>query len=137
MKPISPTLAVGAIVFHNGHVLLVKRAKPPCQGQWAVPGGKVREGETLAQACEREILEETSVRVKAGKPVYKFELTETTDDKLDYHFLIYDLEAEYVVGNPAARDDTLEVRWISKREIVKLNLNSDTGNLLKTVYQFY
>ena len=74
--PAQPALAVGAIVFKDQQVLLVKRGKPPAKGMWAIPGGSVELGETLKQAAEREVLEETGIRIKAGEPVHSFEVIE-------------------------------------------------------------
>jgi 8-oxo-dGTP diphosphatase len=59
--PDAPRPAVGAVVFKGDAVLLVQRANPPSRGMWAIPGGRVRLGETLQAAAEREILEETGV----------------------------------------------------------------------------
>ena len=70
--PVQPTLAVGAIVFKENKVLLVKRGKAPAKGLWAIPGGSVKLGETLKDAAEREIIEETRIQVKAGASVYSF-----------------------------------------------------------------
>ena len=60
----SPQVAVGAVVVKEGKILLVKRKKPPSKGQWAIPGGSVKLGETLKEATEREIREETGLRIK-------------------------------------------------------------------------
>eukprot|EP00891_Asterochloris_glomerata_P008445 jgi/Astpho2/8445/Aster-07631 len=45
-------------------VLLIQRKNPPCQGQWALPGGFVDENEPLDHAAARELQEETSVNPK-------------------------------------------------------------------------
>jgi ADP-ribose pyrophosphatase YjhB (NUDIX family) len=58
----SPKIAVNAIVFNNqGEVLLAKRTD---NRLWCIPGGHVELGETLAQACERELWEETGLNAE-------------------------------------------------------------------------
>lgn len=60
-----PAVTVDAVVFRHKsdwEVLLIKRDHPPFEGYWALPGGFVDETETLEQAVERELYEETSLR---------------------------------------------------------------------------
>ncbi|MFN8146184.1 MAG: NUDIX domain-containing protein [Candidatus Nanopelagicales bacterium] len=57
---------VGAVVVHAGRLLLVRRGQEPGRGLWSVPGGRLEPGETVAQGCAREVLEETGVRVVPG-----------------------------------------------------------------------
>ena len=45
----------------DGDVLLIRRKNPPFQGQYALPGGFVDLGETVEQACVREVAEETGL----------------------------------------------------------------------------
>ncbi|SLM30564.1 ADP-ribose pyrophosphatase (fragment) [Desulfamplus magnetovallimortis] len=85
--PKQPTLAVGAIVFKAQKVLLVKRGKAPAKGVWAIPGGRVKLGETLKLAAQREVLEETGITIKAGEPVYSFELIEYDENgAVKFHY---------------------------------------------------
>ena len=78
-----PIVGVGAVVLRDNSILLIKRAKEPYKGQWSIPGGKVKWCESLQQAAEREILEETNVIIKAKQPVYTFEIiTQQTPQQL-------------------------------------------------------
>jgi ADP-ribose pyrophosphatase YjhB (NUDIX family) len=66
--PVVP--CVGAVVHDaGGRLLLVRRGREPGRGLWSLPGGRVEAGESLAAAVEREVLEETGLRVRAGGPV--------------------------------------------------------------------
>jgi len=64
--PKTPLLSTDCVVFNpRGEVLLIQRKNPPFQGQFALPGGFVDVGETVEDACRRELMEETGV--KAGR----------------------------------------------------------------------
>lgn len=126
-----PQLAVGAIVRRGTAVLLVQRASEPNAGQWAIPGGKVQPGETLQQAAEREIKEETGVVIRAGEPVFCFDVIERDEQgELRYHYVILDLLAEYLSGEPQADDDALDAAWVTPQVLARLNVNATTRQLL-------
>ncbi|MDP6956230.1 MAG: NUDIX domain-containing protein [Planctomycetota bacterium] len=59
--------AAGLVLDGDGRVLLVRRSIPPHRGQWALPAGYQERDEEPRQAAEREILEETGLRVRAGR----------------------------------------------------------------------
>ncbi len=130
--PDQPRVAVGAIVVKDNNVLMVLRGKPPSKGLWAIPGGSVHLGETLQEAAEREIFEETSIIIRAGKPVFTFDVIERDDDgRIRFHYVIVDLMAEYVSGEPNPGDDALDAGWISSREMSDLDVNLKTRKLLE------
>ncbi len=130
--PEAPRVGVGAVVTRDGRVLLVKRGKPPNQGLWAIPGGRVELGETLHQAAERELLEETGITVRAGSPIYTFDVILRDDDgRVRFHYVIVDMLADYISGEPRAGDDAQEVGWKTAREIDTLPIYSATLDLLK------
>lgn len=60
--PQSPALTVDCIVFDDQErLLLIRRGRPPFEGQYALPGGFVEVGETVETAALRELREETGV----------------------------------------------------------------------------
>ena len=135
--PNLPVVAVGAIVFDDNRVLLVRRGQPPSQDLWAIPGGRVQLGETLQEAAEREILEETGIRIKAREPVYTFDYIERDGASCPrFHYVIVDLIADCVGGELRAGDDAADVRWVSEAELDDLKVSSKTVHLLKKQYGF-
>ncbi|MEJ2508717.1 MAG: NUDIX hydrolase [Gammaproteobacteria bacterium] len=131
-----PQVGVGAVVFRDERVLLVLRGQAPNAGQWAIPGGRVRWGETLQAGAEREILEETGVRIRAGEPVFAFEVIEDEDGACATHYVVVDLAAQYLEGEPRAGDDAAEARWVSAAELAALPVNETTRRLLRSRYDF-
>ena len=135
--PNQPVVAVGAIVFRNNRVLLVRRGQAPSYDLWAIPGGRVEIGETLQEAAEREILEETGITIQARKPVYTFDYIERDGSELPrFHYVIVDLIADYVRGETRAGDDAADARWVSAEELAGLKVSSKTVRLLKTRFDF-
>ena len=62
--PRTPALATDCIIFDPiGRVLLIRRKHSPCAGNHALPGGFVKVGETVEEACRREVGEETSIEL--------------------------------------------------------------------------
>ena len=94
-------------------------------------------GETLQEAAEREILEETGIRIRARDPVYTFDYIERDgSSRPRFHYVIIDLTAEFLGGQLRAGDDAADVRWVSAPELDDLNVSSKTVHLLKTQYNF-
>lgn len=134
-----PVVGVGAIVVHDGAVLLVKRGKPPHEGEWAIPGGKLQWGGTLQQGAEREILEETGITIEAGELLYHFEhmvAAENGADGEDYgfHYVVLDLAGRYISGIPLAADDAADARWVPLDNLQSVYLNSTTQQALETIF---
>jgi len=135
--PAAPKVAVGAVVIKDAAVLLVKRSQKPNAGLWAIPGGSVELGESLRQAAEREIFEETGIRIAAGDPVLTFEAIERDrHGRVQYHYVITDLDATYLEGEPVAGDDAADARWVGLNELATLPVSHTTLDLLQQRFGF-
>jgi ADP-ribose pyrophosphatase YjhB (NUDIX family) len=106
-----PRLAIGAIVIEmrrdGPYVLLARRGRPPREGQWSLPGGKLEERETLVAGVAREVREETKLDVRVEKLV---EVVEIIDES--FHYVIIDYLCSPIGGTLKAGDDCAEVRWV-------------------------
>lgn len=134
--PQEPEVAVGALVLKDQKVLLVKRSRPPSEGLWALPGGKVLLGETLQQAAKREILEETGITIIPGEPIYSFDTIQTDNhENVRFHYVIIDLLAEFIGGELTRGDDASEAGWFSFDDLKRINVNETTEELVKQYLQ--
>ncbi|RTZ97951.1 MAG: NUDIX hydrolase [Deltaproteobacteria bacterium] len=135
--PPHPLAGVGAVVFHDSRVLLVHRKNPPARGMWAIPGGKIRLGESLQQAAEREILEETGITIMAGEPIFTFDMIDRdATGRVRYHYVIIDLAATYIRGQINAGDDAVSAAWVSAGKMASLSMSPITVRLLRDQFAF-
>jgi ADP-ribose pyrophosphatase YjhB (NUDIX family) len=96
---------VGAVVHDPaGRLLLIRRGHPPHEGRWSLPGGRVESGESPEAAVEREVLEETGLRVRAGAPVGRVRIPagQVVYDVVDLACALLDPDADPVAGDDAA-----------------------------------
>lgn len=135
--PDRPRVAVGAVVFKDSRILLVRRGHAPAKGLWAIPGGSMELGETLQEAAEREILEETGIHIRAGDPILTFDAIEQDEDgRIRYHYVIVDMVAEYVGGELCPGDDAVDACWVSADALNRLDVSIRTRKLLKERFGF-
>jgi 8-oxo-dGTP diphosphatase len=120
----SPVVAVGAILRRADEILLVLRDREPAKGTWSLPGGKVHAGESLAEACRREVREETGLNVEVGDIAGVVERMERKrDGAMAHHFVIIDLWASVPGGSdPTPGDDAADARWFKVDSLGSLNL---------------
>ena len=94
-------LIVFCFLIKDGRILLIRRANEPYKGQITVPGGRKKRGESLKEACAREMLEETGYILKDPKfagilHVYR-RGGHSRDDSIEYlsnYFVCHDFEGE-------------------------------------------
>jgi 8-oxo-dGTP diphosphatase len=124
--PKTPLLTTDCVVVDGrGRVLLVRRGHPPFKGKHALPGGFVEIGETVEEACRRELMEETGV--KAG-PLRL--LGVYSDPKRDprAHTCSVVFLARIARATPKAGDDAAAAEWIE--DWTKLDLAFDHAKIL-------
>ncbi len=125
--PYPPTfVTTDAVVVHSGHVLLVRRRAEPGKGLWALPGGFVRQDETLLDGCLRELREET--RLKIPLPVLRGSLKhrhvfDHPERSLRGRTITHAFHFDFPAGElPPVRggDDADKARWFPVAEALEM-----------------
>jgi mutator protein MutT len=131
-----PAIGVGGIVFNGQQqVLLIQRNQPPASGLWSIPGGKLEPGESLAKACQREVLEETGLEVQVTALVAVVE--RQTEG---FHYVIIDYLA--ILKNqenplPIAQSDVAQAKWVEIDEVFEYALVDGLADIILRTYALY
>ena len=140
-KPVTPLLTVDIIVEmvdespdrklaqKEVSIVLIKRKKPPYG--WALPGGFVDVGETLAQAAVREAKEEISLEVELITLLGCYS-DPSRDDRGHTISAVYIAHAS---GQPVAADDAAEVMLVNRNTLPD-EMAFDHGVILEDYLRF-
>ncbi|MFY9909799.1 MAG: NUDIX hydrolase [Candidatus Sulfotelmatobacter sp.] len=130
--PEVPLIGVGAIIIEGDRVVLVKRAHPPLQAEWSIPGGALEIGELVREAAAREAREETGLIVEPGEllGVYDRVLRDAAQ-RVQYHYVLIDFLCRRIAGDLVAASDATEVRWFKQEELPALKLAEDTVDVIR------
>jgi 8-oxo-dGTP diphosphatase len=134
--PEFPLVGVGAIIIKDDRVVLVKRAHPPIQGQWSIPGGVLEVGELVRQAAIREAREETGLIVEPGELLGVYDrILRNDEQRVQYHYVLVDFLCRPVGGELRADSDAAEVRWFARDELPALQLAEDTQGVVQKGFE--
>jgi 8-oxo-dGTP diphosphatase len=129
--PERPIAGVGVVVFRNEEVLLVKRKKAPYKGQWSIPGGKQRLGETVTQAARRELMEETGVEVNELTLIDVIDIIVPDEEgKILHHYIVADYQAHWLSGECSPGDDAQDVQWFNLNKLGSISLLYKTRKII-------
>jgi 8-oxo-dGTP pyrophosphatase MutT (NUDIX family) len=106
------------VVNGSGEILMIRRTD---NGNWAVPGGAIDVGESVAQAAVRETCEESGIEceITGIVGIYsdpKHVILYTSDGEARQEFSIV-LTARPVRGRPTPSSESSEVRWVPAAEV--------------------
>jgi len=116
--PEAPIVGVGAVILHEGRVLLIQRGQPPLKGGWSLPGGALELGETLEEGIRREVLEETGLVVETISIVEAFDrIVRDAEGRVQYHYVLVDFLCRVTGGSLACASDAAAARWATPDEL--------------------
>lgn len=132
-KPKTPLLAADCVAFDSkGRVLLIRRGNPPYKGRHALPGGFVDIGETVEDACRRELMEETGVEAHALELVGVY--SDPVRDPRNHTCAVVYL-TRLTSAKPVAGDDAASAEWIEDWR--KVELAFDHAHILRDAERLF
>tara|TARA_B100001540_G_C15809453_1_gene643746 strand:+ start:575 stop:997 length:423 start_codon:yes stop_codon:yes gene_type:complete len=109
--PVTPLLTVDCVIFESKSVLLIKRRYDPYKNWYALPGGFVDIGETVEEACCRELKEETGLIINPNKLLLIGVYSDPERDNR-FHSASAAFLARPSLDNLKAGDDALTVEFV-------------------------
>ncbi len=117
--PTTPALTTDCVILDaKGRVLLIRRGNPPYKGEYALPGGFVDVGETVENACRREVKEEVGLDVPDLTLIGVF--SDPNRDPRGHTVSAAYLAKLTEAAVPVAGDDAAEAEWIEDWQSVDL-----------------
>jgi 8-oxo-dGTP diphosphatase len=122
--PERPIASMAACVFKDDKILIIRRANPPSQGMWSLPGGVVELGETIQETTRREVEEECGIEIEVGDVFHAANLI-VPDEKgnIRFHYVVTYLLAYYKSGEARPDSDAMDIKWVKSEELTGFNMN--------------
>jgi ADP-ribose pyrophosphatase YjhB (NUDIX family) len=134
--PTRPFLAVSAAIVRDGQILLVRRARPPAQGLFSLPGGVVETGESLPEAVAREVREETSLMIEpVALAGYREAIARDAAGRIERHFVILPFAARWISGEPVLNEELAEARWLDPSALADLPTTPGLAEIVAAAFR--
>jgi len=134
--PTQPMIGILALVRRGDRFLLVRRAKPPNQGRWGFPGGVQELGETVIEAAQRELAEETGVQAAVPRIFTALDAIERDEDgQIRYHYTLIVVLLDWLSGEGEAADDAEALGWFRLQDIETLPALPAVGTIILQVLE--
>ena len=129
---LAPVPAVGIVCIRGDEVLLIRRGKPPREGEWSLPGGRIEPGERAVDAALRELREETGVEADI---VGLIDVVDGVFPEAGLHYVLIDYVAIWRSGEPVAGDDAADARFVGRGEIDVMIDWSETRRIIAQAFE--
>ena len=116
-----------AVIFDEQRekVLLTQRMD---NGRWCLPGGHMESGESAAEACEREVWEETGLKVRAARLLGVYSNPDQLviyNDGNKAFFVVLNFEVQVLEGEVGLSDETTAFGWFSLEEMESMPIHAN------------
>jgi len=130
--PDYPRVGVGAVVLHQGCVLLVRRGGQPSAGKWSLPGGLVELGESALDAVRREVAEECGLEIRVVDVAGVIDrIVRDADGRIRYHWVLVDYLARAASDAVTAGSDAADCRWVDVDRVAELDVTDGLVDMIR------
>jgi 8-oxo-dGTP diphosphatase len=134
--PERPFLAASAAIVREGKILVVRRARPPANGLYTLPGGVVEVGETLMEAVAREVREETALEIEpVALAGFRETIVRDADSRVERHFIILCFASRWRAGDPVLNEELSEARWLDPAELAGLPTTPGLAEIVAAAFE--
>jgi len=127
-----PLVGVGALIMRDDKILLIQRAYPPSVGRWSIPGGLVEIGESIWNACKREIAEETSLEIDLIGILDINEMIQRDKrGEIVYHYVLIGFLAKCNSEEVEIDSESMDWCWVTIDEALKKDLTATAARLMR------
>jgi ADP-ribose pyrophosphatase YjhB (NUDIX family) len=132
-------IGAGAVVIAENRVLLIRRGRPPLEGEWSLPGGRLELGESVEHAVVREVREETGLDVEPLQLLGVYDLIDRDDEgAVRYHYVLVDWICRPMAGQIesalCAVDDATDVCWAGRDDLPQYALADFTLGAIEKAF---
>jgi ADP-ribose pyrophosphatase YjhB (NUDIX family) len=132
--PTQPIVGVGALIVHDGRLVLVRRGVDPGKGRWSIPGGAVNLGEKIRAAAIREAKEECGVDIEIvdDRPLDVVDSIYRDDDGgFRFHYVLLQFLARARGGILKPGGDVLDAEWVPLETVETYDLTKSFRSFFK------
>lgn len=123
------------MVVEGGRVLLVRRGRPPLQGEWSVPGGALKVGEPLIDGVRRRLREETGLEVEPLEVLAVLDrIIRDEQGRVQFHYVLIDYLCRLLSGQACAASDAQECAWVLPQELARYKLPPETARVVEQAF---
>jgi ADP-ribose pyrophosphatase YjhB (NUDIX family) len=121
----APLVAGSAAIIWDDRrekILLTRRSD---NGRWCLPGGRMESGESASEACEREVLEETGLRVRVTRLIGIYTSPDFVIEYADgnrFQIVAMSFEATIIGGALTLTEETTEFGYFTPEQIKSMDL---------------
>lgn len=139
--PTRPHVGIGALIIYKNQLLLIQRKYDPDAQMWSIPGGHLNLGEKCKVCAEREVLEETGIKIHATDLAgISDKIMYDEKGKILYHYVLLNYYSEidddrFLVGIPAlhAMSDTQDIKFVPFEDILNFDITDSLKELLYNI----